>query len=99
MGLKLPADLLTSNQHHSPRPLTCVVLRVALVKALREGLFLCVQLKLPRDDLYLPTNAHYRVRAIIPESATPMQSAAKVPILVAFQVRLLDYSQLYGPWK
>ncbi|BDA51126.1 phosphatidylinositol 4-kinase alpha [Coccomyxa sp. Obi] len=44
------------------------------------------QLKLPRDDLYLPTNPHYRVRGVIPESATPMQSAAKVPILVAFQV-------------
>lgn len=50
-----------------------------------------MQLKLQRDDLYLPTSPHYRVKGVIPESATPMQSAAKVPILVAFQVQLLDF--------
>lgn len=45
------------------------------------------QLALPRDDLYLPTSPGCRVAGVIPESATPMQSAAKVPILVAFLVR------------
>ena len=49
-------------------------------------MILCLQLKPPRDDLYLPTNPHYIVKQVIPESATPMQSAAKVPILVAFEV-------------
>ncbi|EIE19821.1 phosphatidylinositol 3 and 4-kinase family protein, partial [Coccomyxa subellipsoidea C-169] len=48
------------------------------------------ELKLQRDDLYLPTSPHYRVKGVIPESATPMQSAAKVPILVAFQVEDMD---------
>lgn len=45
-----------------------------------------LQIALSRRDLYLPTNPRSRVLAAIPESATPMQSAAKVPILVAFQV-------------
>ena len=45
-----------------------------------------LQIELPRSDLYLPTNPSSRVIAAIPESATPMQSAAKVPILVAFKV-------------
>ena len=45
-----------------------------------------MQIALPREDLYLPTNPRSRVLAALPESATPMQSAAKVPILVAFQV-------------
>ena len=45
------------------------------------------QIGLPRDDLYLPTNPRSRVLAALPESATPMQSAAKVPLLVAFQAR------------
>jgi len=45
------------------------------------------QIELPRDDLYLPTNPASRVLAALPESATPMQSAAKVPLLVAFQAR------------
>jgi phosphatidylinositol 4-kinase len=47
---------------------------------------LLAQLKVPREDLYLPTNPDSTILAVVPESATPMQSAAKVPILVAFRV-------------
>ena len=39
-----------------------------------------------KKGLYLPTNPHLQVREIICKSGTPMQSAAKVPILVAFMV-------------
>lgn len=31
-----------------------------------------------REDLYLPVNAQARILDVIPDSATPMQSAAKV---------------------
>ena len=41
---------------------------------------------LPRRDLYLPIDPRQVVQGVLPESATPMQSAAKVPILVAFTV-------------
>lgn len=44
------------------------------------------EVKLPRDDLFLPTNMDSCVVRHIPESAAPMQSAAKCPILVAFEV-------------
>lgn len=40
----------------------------------------------PRSDLYLPTEPRSRLIRAVPESASPMQSAAKVPILVAFEV-------------
>lgn len=53
-----------------------------------------MQLKVSREDLYLPTNPHYIVKQVIPESATPMQSAAKVPILVAFEVSSSRQPQL-----
>jgi len=33
-----------------------------------------------RQDLYLPVNARARVMDVIPASATPMQSAAKVSL-------------------
>ena len=36
------------------------------------------QLTVPRTDLYIPTNPECRLLAVIPESGTPMQSAAKV---------------------
>ena len=56
----------------------------------------CLQISVPRTDLYLPTNPASKVVAVIPESATPMQSAAKVPILVAFKVR--NSVPHYFPW-
>jgi phosphatidylinositol 4-kinase len=43
---------------------------------------------LPRGDLFMPTDPHARVAGVKPETAAPMQSAAKCPILVAFDVEV-----------
>ena len=53
-----------------------------------EAVRLVRAIDLPRTDLYLPTNADARVLGAVPETAAPMQSAAKVPILVAFKVEV-----------
>ena len=50
---------------------------------------LALQIDVTREDLYVPTNPNSRIVSMIPESATPMQSAAKVPILVAFKASAL----------
>ncbi|KAF6255212.1 kinase-like domain-containing protein [Scenedesmus sp. NREL 46B-D3] len=42
----------------------------------------------PRQDLYVPTNPEACVKRHIPSSGACMQSAAKVPILVAFDVEV-----------
>ena len=42
--------------------------------------------RLPRDDLFMPTDPHTCIKSILSESATPMQSAAKCPFLAAFDV-------------
>lgn len=43
---------------------------------------------LPRDDLFMPTDSTAVITGIKPETAAPMQSAAKCPILVAFDVQM-----------
>lgn len=53
-----------------------------------EAVRLVRAIDLPRADLYLPTNPAARVLGAVPETAAPMQSAAKVPILVAFTVEV-----------
>jgi phosphatidylinositol 4-kinase len=52
------------------------------------------KIKLTTKNIYLPTNPQLQVQEIICSSGSPMQSAAKVPILVAFKVRVgeLDLS-------
>jgi phosphatidylinositol 4-kinase len=47
------------------------------------------QIAIPRDDLYLPVDPHKRLVSVIPESGTSLQSAAKTPILLAFNVEVL----------
>ena len=42
------------------------------------------------ESVYLPTNPNCKVVGIIPSSGAPMQSAARVPILVSFEV--VDYA-------
>ncbi len=77
-------DLLVHTRRGGlPRPCSCP----ACLQPRRPSLLARAQIELPRDDLYLPTNPASRVLAALPDSATPMQSAAKVPLLVAFQAR------------
>ena len=45
--------------------------KAAAVQALRK-------LSVPRPDLYMPANPEARLLSLLPESGTPMQSAAKV---------------------
>ncbi|MCJ1297138.1 Phosphatidylinositol 4-kinase alpha [Xylographa carneopallida] len=61
------------------KPLPTKAERKAKIKAELE------QIEVKRG-LYLPTNPHLQVKEIICKSGTPMRSAAKVPILVAFIV-------------
>lgn len=42
-----------------------------------------------RTDLYLPVDPHKRLVGVLPESGRAMQSAAKTPILLAFDVEAL----------
>ncbi len=39
------------------------------------------------ENVYLPTNQRFRVVGIVTTSGMPMQSAARVPILVSFEVQ------------
>lgn len=51
--------------------------------------FLCRELEkisIPGDDLYLPTATNKLVRGIQLDSGIPLQSAAKVPIMITFNV-------------
>ncbi|CUI15037.1 phosphatidylinositol kinase, putative [Bodo saltans] len=41
---------------------------------------------IPKSVLYLPTNPNFRITKLIPHTAGAMQSAAKCPILVQFEV-------------
>ena len=61
------------------KPLPTKQERKAKIKAELEKIEL-------KKGLYLPTNPHLQVQEIICKSGTPMRSAAKVPILVAFVV-------------
>ena len=40
--------------------------------------------------MYLPTNPDFKITSIVVESGSPMQSAAKVPILVAFNCEAFE---------
>eukprot|EP00850_Spirogloea_muscicola_P004369 SM000018S03734 [mRNA] locus=s18:1165042:1171898:- [translate_table: standard] len=46
------------------------------------------KLEVEGDDLYLPTAPELKVLRAVPEGSTPLQSAAKVPILVNFECEL-----------
>lgn len=47
------------------------------------------KISVPRTDLYLPVDVHKRLIAVVPESGRAMQSAAKTPVLLAFEVEVL----------
>jgi phosphatidylinositol 4-kinase len=44
------------------------------------------KITIPGDDLYLPTATNKLVRGIQLDSGIPLQSAAKVPIMITFNV-------------
>ena len=47
------------------------------------------KIKIPREDLYLPVDPHKRLLKLIPESGAAMQSAAKTPIMLKFEVEVM----------
>lgn len=53
--------------------------KAAAVRFLRE-------IKVQRNDLFMPFDSNTLIRGVKPETAAPMQSAAKCPILVGFDV-------------
>lgn len=42
------------------------------------------EIEVPGSDIFFPTDSSKRVTSVIPESGRPLQSAAKVPIMVSF---------------
>lgn len=52
-----------------------------------------------RDDLFMPFSPDTIIKKIKPETAAPMQSAAKCPILVAFEVEHHPETKGNGPFE
>jgi len=49
------------------------------------------EIHVSRDDLFMPFSPDTIIKAIKPETAAPMQSAAKCPILVAFDIERREH--------
>eukprot|EP01117_Protostelium_nocturnum_P007910 TRINITY_DN2825_c0_g1_i1.p1 TRINITY_DN2825_c0_g1~~TRINITY_DN2825_c0_g1_i1.p1 ORF type:complete len:1936 (+),score=831.43 TRINITY_DN2825_c0_g1_i1:212-6019(+) len=66
--------------------ISAILLKEAETKEARKPLLVSELKKLPAPslDIYLPTNPDTKVHGIFPEKASALQSAAKAPILVAF---------------
>ncbi len=95
-----------SKTHHPPKhtnpftitpPHTGALYPVPKDERKAQAMQLAAAITVPRDDIFIPTNPHCTVRAVIPKSATPMRSAAKVPILVAFDVQEEEEGPLGEP--